>query len=71
MLFRSVFDEFQNLLSFGIDFETVLRSCTINPAKSIGLGDEIGSIAVGKAADLVFVGDNFEIKEVYINGALA
>lgn len=67
----NVFDEFKNLLSFGIDFETALRSCTINPAKSIGLGDEIGSIAVGKAADLVFVGDNFEIKEVYINGTLA
>lgn len=67
----NVFDEFKNLLSFGIDFETALRSCTLNPATAIGMGNEIGSIAVGKAADFVFVGDNLEIKEVYINGTLA
>ena len=67
----NVFDEFKNLLSFGIDFKTALKSCTINPAKAIGADDEIGSIATGKAADIVFTDEDFNIKEVYINGILA
>lgn len=67
----NVFDEFKNLLSFGIDFKTALRSCTINPAKAIGAAEDIGSIATGKAADLVFVDEDLNIKEVYVNGILA
>lgn len=67
----NVFDEFKNLLSFGVDFKTALKSCTINPARAIGAENEIGSIATGKAADIVFVDDKFNIREVYINGKLA
>lgn len=67
----NVFDEFKNLLSFGIDFKTALKACTINPAKAIGMEQEIGSIATGKAADLLFVDQNLEIAEVYVNGILA
>lgn len=67
----NVFDEFKNLISFGVDFKTALKSCTINPAKAIGADDEIGSIATGKAADIIFADEDFNIKEVYINGTLA
>lgn len=67
----NLYTEFRNLLSFGIDFKAALKSCTINPARVIGADAEIGSIAVGKAADLVFVDENLEIKRVYINGTLA
>lgn len=67
----NVFDEFKNLLEFGIDFETALRSCTINPARAINANDKIGSIAVGKDADLIITNENLEIEEVYINGKLA
>lgn len=67
----NVFDEFKNLLAFGIDFKTALKSCTINPARAIGLESEIGSIAPGKAADIVFADEKLNIKEVYINGTLA
>lgn len=67
----NVFDEFKNLLSYGIDLKTALKSCTINPARAIGADKEIGSIAPGKAADLVFTDGEFNIKEVYINGILA
>ena len=67
----NVFDEFKNLLNFGIDFKTALKSCTINPAKVIKEDNNIGSIAVGKCADFVVTDENFNIKEVYINGALA
>lgn len=67
----NVFDEFKNLLGFGIDFKTALKSCTINPARVIHEENNIGSIAVGKNADLVVTDENLEITEVYINGALA
>ncbi len=67
----NVFEEFKNLLSFGVDFKAALKSCTINPSRAIGMDSQIGSIAVGKAADIVFVDDEMNIREVYINGKLA
>ena len=67
----NLFDEFKNLLDFGIDFKTALKSCTINPARVIKEDNTIGSIAVGKAADLIVTDEALEIQEVYINGTLA
>lgn len=67
----NVFDEFKNLLAFGVDFKSALKSCTINPAKAIGLQHKIGSIAPNKDADIIFVDEQMNIKEVYINGILA
>ena len=66
----NVFGEFKNLLSFGIDFKTALKSCTINPAKAISEDDKIGSIAIGKCADLLVCDKELNLKEVYINGSL-
>lgn len=37
----------------GLDRETALRAITINPAKVLGVADEVGSLAVGKRADIV------------------
>ena len=67
----NLFDEFKNLLAFGVDLKTALKSCTINPARVIGEDKNIGSIAVGKCADLVVTDENLEICEVYIDGTLA
>lgn len=67
----NIYKEFLNLIAFGIDFKTALKSCTINPARAIKEDENIGSIAVGKAADFVFLDENLKIKEVYIDGILA
>lgn len=67
----NVFDEFKNLVSWGVDFVTALKSCTINPATVIGEDDKIGSIAVGKCADLLVVDDKLNLEEVYIDGQIA
>jgi len=39
-----------------------------NPAKLLGLDEEIGSIAKGKIADLVFVDDKFNVQKVMLGG---
>lgn len=64
----NIHQEFKNLLDFGIDFKTALKACTINPARAIGADSEIGSVQVGKCADFVFLDENLDIKEVYIDG---
>ncbi len=41
-----------------------------NPARALKMDGEIGSIAVGKRADLVVLEDDFRIKNVFLNGKL-
>ena len=43
---------------------------SLNPAKVIGMDDEVGSIDVGKRADLVFVDDKFNVKQVMLGGEI-
>jgi len=43
---------------------------SLNPARVIGLDDEIGSIEVGKQADLVFVDDTFNVQQVMLGGTM-
>lgn len=64
----NIYAEFKNLLSFGIDFETALRSCTINPARAIGVDNICGSIKKGKNADMILLDNEMNIVDVYIKG---
>ncbi|MBR5586617.1 MAG: amidohydrolase family protein [Clostridia bacterium] len=41
-----------------------------NPAKAIGMYDEIGSIEPGKKADIIFVDDRFNVKKVMLRGEI-
>ena len=57
----------------GLDREVALRAITIHPAKVLGVDDRVGSIEVGKDADLVvWTGDPLDVMqratEVYIGG---
>ncbi len=64
----NLFDEFRNLLSFGIPFKSALKACTINPARVVGADSICGSIEKGKNADMIFVDDELNIKKVLIKG---
>ncbi len=65
----NLFEEFKNLISIGVDFEQTIRSLTINPARVVGEENNIGSIEVGKKADLIVTDESFtEIEAVFIDG---
>jgi len=57
--------EIRNLVSFGIPFEQAVKAATLIPARSIGMDGEIGSIEIGKRADLVVLDEHLEIVGVY------
>ena len=50
--------ELELLREAGFNALEVIQSATINGAEALGLADEIGSIRVGKKADLVIVSEN-------------
>lgn len=61
----NLYDEVKNLVRFGIPFEQAVKAATLIPARSIGLEHEIGSIEVGKRADLVVLDEKLDIVAVY------
>lgn len=52
----------------GIPLEDAVACATMNPAKEIGIYDRCGSITEGKAADLVLLDQDLQVKAVFING---
>ncbi|MBP3696549.1 MAG: N-acetylglucosamine-6-phosphate deacetylase [Clostridia bacterium] len=65
----NLFDEFNNLLSYGIPLKQALKSVSINPAKAIGAEKMTGSIEENKYADLLITDKDFkEIKAVFVKG---
>ena len=59
----------------GMDPFQALQAITINPAKHVGIADRVGSIEVGKDADILITDGNpmevsTKIEKVYIDGKL-
>jgi imidazolonepropionase-like amidohydrolase len=50
--------EFQAMVEAGVPAVEALRSATINAARTFGLENETGKIAVGRAADIIAVDGN-------------
>jgi len=66
----SLYGGFRNLLSWGVAESSALRAVTINPARVIGVHEKTGSVAVGKAADLLLSDENWSLRAVMIRGIL-
>jgi len=60
----------QTAISFGIPFEQALRAATLNPAKSVGIDDQVGSLTVGKRADILVLNPDYTLKHVIFGGVL-
>ena len=45
-----------------------VRMASFNPAELLGLENEIGSLDIGKKANIIIINDRFEVKSVFLNG---
>lgn len=65
---------FELVNTYGMDLADMIRLVTINPAKAVQMDDEIGSIEIGKKADLLIIeklaGDFPVITGVFVDGKL-
>ena len=52
----------------GIPLETAVACATMNPAKSLGVYDEYGSITEGKKANIVLLDKDLELQAVIKDG---
>jgi N-acetylglucosamine-6-phosphate deacetylase len=52
----------------GLDVPTAVRMATLTPATIVGLQDEIGSLAAGKRADLLFLDAGLTVSRVFVAG---
>lgn len=52
-----------------VPFDTALNSCTINPARCLGVDDRKGRIAAGLDADLVRLADDYGVLQTWCRGA--
>jgi imidazolonepropionase-like amidohydrolase len=54
-----------NAVAYGMKWDDALRAVTLAPAEAMGIGERVGSIAVGKVANVVvWSGDPFEFSTV-------
>lgn len=66
----NMFDEFINVLEFGIPLRQAVKSLAVNPAKQLGVYNKTGSITKGKYADLLVINNNLEIIMVIVKGKI-
>lgn len=51
-----------------IPFDAALNSCTLNPAKCLGVDDRKGKLVAGYDADIVVLKDDYEVVQTYCRG---
>jgi N-acetylglucosamine-6-phosphate deacetylase len=55
----------------GLDPALGIRMATLNPARALGLDDQVGRIEVGRAADVVVVDGDWAVEATIAGGSLA
>lgn len=51
-----------------VPFDTAINSCTINPARCLGVDDRKGRLVAGYDADIVVLDDNYDVIQTYCRG---
>ena len=64
----NLLDEVKYLVSIGIPLTEAVKTCSINPARVLHVEHEIGSLAIGKSADMVAVDRDLCVHQVWMNG---
>ena len=65
----------QMAVKAGMEPAAALQAITINPARHLGIADRVGSIEVGKDADIIICSGDIlnnmtQVEKVFINGEL-
>ena len=60
----NLYDCMRTAVSFGIPVEEAIAAATMNPARSIGVYDELGSLTPGKRADVLLADDELNLVRV-------
>ena len=61
---------FRTAVGMGIPLESALQACTQNPAASIGIDHEYGSLDIGKYADIILADKELNIKTILHHGRI-
>ncbi len=65
----NLWDAVQNLMKFtGCTLADAVRCATVNPARMVGIDDQVGSIAPGKRADLIAVDAQNKLCRIWQEG---
>jgi imidazolonepropionase-like amidohydrolase len=70
---RNLVDHAGMAVAYGLPWEEALRAITLDPARILGLADDLGSLSIGKRADVVITdGDLLEtatrVETVFLDG---
>lgn len=60
----NLYDCMRTAISFGIPMEEAIAAATMNPAKSIGIYDTVGSLTPGKRADVILADEHLNLVKV-------
>ena len=52
----------------GLDLPTAVRMATLTPATILGIEAELGSLEVGKRADLLLLDAETQLRQVWVGG---
>ena len=55
----------------GVPWDYAINSCTLNPAKYIGVDDRKGKLMAGYDADIVVLNDDYSVEMTYVKGNAA
>lgn len=60
----NLYDCLRRAVSYGIPLEEAIAAATMNPAKSIGIFGDTGSLTPGKRADVIITDQNLNLQQV-------
>lgn len=60
----------RSAVSFGIPLHDAVRAAAVNPAQVLGVFDRLGSLDVGKTANLAILDQDLNLKDVFFRGQM-
>ena len=52
-----------------VPWDYAINSCTLNPARLLGIDDRKGKLVAGYDADIVVLADDYEVVQTYTKGS--